>query len=167
MNISDSLKKFLNYTKQDINNNDWNKVFNLTNILNVRDYYNFLNLIKMASIDPLPYIKYIPEAYFKDSDIKKYKVPNNIKNIYHNAFCRSKIEKIYFPTSLIYIATNAFKDCNNLKEIIYEGTVEELDKRLEINNLNNDVIFNIGIKCKDGIMEYYKKNDSWFKKVTR
>ena len=48
-------------------------------------------------------------------------MPNNLTVISECAFCGcSSLDIITIPSSIEYIDTSAFKDCYNLKEIIFE-----------------------------------------------
>jgi hypothetical protein len=61
-------------------------------------------------------------------------IPNDVTSIDSNSFSHSKtLTKITIPDSVTYIGMGAFLWCENLKEIIFEGTIaqwEEIDCRL-------------------------------------
>lgn len=109
-------------------------------------------ILLRAGINPLPYISYVPFAFLRHTFIEgSFTVPGNcidlgsrafyscslseiiieegVETISSLAFARSyKLEKIKFPSTLHTLDNVLFVGCDNLKEIIYNGTYEDFQK---------------------------------------
>lgn len=84
----------------------------------------FTELLYKAGIDPLNYMKEIPEFFGYETNFKSFSIPNNIKSIGRMAFaeCKSLI-KVDFSKNLEYINDRAFLNCEALTEIILPDSI--------------------------------------------
>lgn len=73
-----------------------------------------------AGIDPIIYLKCIPQAYLDSSSITTMDIPENIQAIEAGAFFASKLNEIYIPKSIEYIESHAFDFCIFLKSVKFE-----------------------------------------------
>lgn len=105
-----------------------------------------------AGINPLPYLPFVPYAFLRLTELDgSFIVPGNCIDVSSRAFyncnlseiifeegvmsiealacARSdNLEKVYIPSSMLNLGNVIFVGCNNLKEIIYNGTYEEFQK---------------------------------------
>ena len=105
-----------------------------------------------AGINPLPYLPLVPFGFLRDTTLEgSFIIPGNCIDVISRAFyncslseivfeegvmsigalacARSdKLEKVYIPSSMLNLGTVIFIGCDNLKEIIYNGTYEEFQK---------------------------------------
>lgn len=105
-----------------------------------------------AEINPLPYLPFVPYAFLRGTELRgSFIVPGNCIDVGSRAFyncnlssiifeegimsiealacARSdKLEKVYIPNSMLNLGHVIFVGCDNLKEIIYNGTYEEFQK---------------------------------------
>ena len=72
-------------------------------------------------------VKTIGDEAFCSAQIKEIKLPVGLQYIERSAFRGSKLERIVIPASVKKIDIWAFKDCNNLAEIIVEGAHTEIE----------------------------------------
>lgn len=59
---------------------------------------------------------------------KKVFIPNNVTKIQEKAFWNTQIEELHIPISVTFIDYFAFKKCVGLKNVYYDGSVEQFDK---------------------------------------
>lgn len=109
-------------------------------------------ILLKAGINPLHYIPYVPYAFLRETKLEgSFIVPGNcidigsrafyscslseiiieagVETISTLAFARSdKLEKVYIPSTLHTLNNGLFIGCNNLKEIVYNGTYEDFQK---------------------------------------
>ena len=95
-----------------------------------------------------------PAGFYMDRYLKKIKLPSSIKQINIRAFSMSPLEEIEIPDSVVYIMTNAFKQCNSLvtanipasivtsqywstRDSDYNGWFEQCANLVTINGLAN------------------------------
>lgn len=98
MNITPYLKTFLNRedVKDLLNNNEFTKLYEAC-AYSDRTYLTVI--LKEAGVNPLPYLKYIPENF----------ITNN-----------PDIESIKIPAQCDYIGEEAFGMCSNLTKLLFE-----------------------------------------------
>lgn len=156
-------EKFIKNNTNLINNNDWEELYDKISdeskgMFTPAQVSEFTLTMLQCGIDPLKYLDYIPNYYLCRVDetwegkefTKEFIIPNNIKNINAYAFKENWIlEKITIPKSIESIDRDAFTDCENLKEIIYLGTVEDwyniCEEAYTFYNIGTDIIY-----CTDG-----------------
>lgn len=121
-------------------------------------------MIKKAKINPLSKVKKFLIKYFRnDYSLTFYKIPKNIEVIYIYIYtfvgCRN-LEKIIIPTSVKNILSGAFYRCDSLKEVIYEGTQEELNW-INISEYENNRLLTAEVQCSNGKMKYNYWSELW------
>lgn len=97
-------------------------------------------------VDVLWCIDNIPDYFLTNTDIQHTYVPDKAEIIGKEAFrdCRD-LTSITIPNTLIQIKESAFKNCVNLKKIIYKGTREEFD-RMVVDN-DNEAFKKAEVQC--------------------
>ncbi len=105
------------------------------------------------------------EAFYGCSSVTSFTLPNNVKHIGYLAFQLCCFTEIRLPASIERVEARAFIQCPYLKDIIYDGTMEEwnaLNKAYGwnatyykydgaiISNLNTFI--NYTIHCTDGVI---------------
>ena len=149
-----------------INSNDWDYIYNSTDReLSVNYLWqhpdmeddiiaDFTLMMLDAKIDPLKYLKNVPEAYLREcSTIDYFDIPDHIERIDACAFyyC-ANLTIVSIPESVKVIEYDAFSECPNLIEIRYGGTMDEWSKikgATEMNAFSN-ISENCIIYCTDG-----------------
>ena len=179
MILNDRLRKFIAENKYLINNYKFKEIYNKIytsigygeNDFQEEDVGTLTQLFYNIGLDPLKYLKKIPNDYLAGSDLTTLNIPKNITSIGYEAFDGSNITSIIIPDSVTKIGFAAFRD-SALKEIVlgkglkrieakafyridepelkisYNGTVDEL-KNIKVES-DNDDLFGVKIKCTDG-----------------
>ncbi len=82
----------------------------------------FLNAFELreVSFEAGSKITVLPYMAFSSSFIKRITLPENLETIGSTAFWQSTVESIVIPRTVTRIYEKAFKDCPNLKEVIFE-----------------------------------------------
>ena len=174
INITQELLRLLRSTKfqELLNKNDFDAIYaaaDATTRLG-QDISDLTWLLLESGIDPLRYMKHIPEWFLCNNDIKSFTVPDNIKSIGDYAFYScSSLKSIYvgnnvahigymafygcyslvsitIPRSVTSISDMAFYSCNSLKKIIYRGTIEGWKHIKKAETFERSVV----IHCSDG-----------------
>ena len=134
-----------------------------------------------AGINPLLYLPYVPFGFLRDTTLEgSFTIPGNCIDVGSRAFYKcslseiiieegvmsidglacarsDKLEKIYIPSSMLNLGNGIFVGCNNMREVVYDGTYEDF-KKLYINTSNPHPWFgtiatlastNCILKCKD------------------
>ena len=78
--------------------------------------YTIVNNEKIAS-----------QAYYKNSDLKEYTIPEGIREIGEFAFARSGLTAVSIPEGVTSIGYGAFYHCDNLGDITVPSTVTEIE----------------------------------------
>lgn len=105
-----------------------------------------------AGINPLPYLPFVPFGFLRDTTLEgSLTIPGNCIDIasraFYNcslseviieegvisiggfAFARSdKLKKVYIPNSVRNLEHLIFSGCNNMQEVVYDGTYAEFEK---------------------------------------
>lgn len=105
-----------------------------------------------AGINPLPYLPYVPFGFLRNTNLEgSFIIPGNcidvISRSFYNcslseiiieegvmsigdfAYARSnKLEKVYIPSSMLNLGHGIFAGCNNMREVIYDGTYAEFSR---------------------------------------
>ena len=153
MEISERLKIFLQKHKEDIDDNNFEEIYNDDNIF-MDDYFTMTKLFFSIGINPLKYMSFVPAFYMEDfKDLEEIEIPEGIKEIGKEAFygC-TNLKKVYLPSTLQVIESAAFGDCDYLTNVYFNGTTEQWS-RLPIEENNDNLCF-ANIHCIDG--EFFK-----------
>ncbi len=67
------------------------------------------------------------QAYYRDSQLENYRIPEGIKKIGEFAFARSGLVSITIPEGVTTIGYGAFYHCDNLEEIGIPSSVTEIE----------------------------------------
>ncbi len=111
-------------------------VFEKTGIINI-DLSN-------TKLDEIPY-----RTFAFTLSLQECKLPSLVTKIGEEAFCASHIPSLYIPASVRFIGNRAFTGAKQLKEIFYEGTLEQWNgiKKYETWCLESTLEV---VHCKDG-----------------
>lgn len=114
------LAEFILTHKEEINENDFTKVYEDANKLldHPASPGKLTEIFLDAGISPLSYVETVPKRYLNASNITSIEIPNNIKSIGDLAFsdCR-RLESITIPNSVMKIGKWALSDCVSLTSI--------------------------------------------------
>ena len=133
INIYPSTKKLITEFANEIDNNEWEKIYRSDMYAKmdaeVKSQFNYL--MYQAGIDPLnsdKSLNYIPSYYLYNTDIREINIPDHIIAIGHGAFedCTS-LGEIILPKKLIDIASYAFYCCTSLTDINIPFYVSEIN----------------------------------------
>lgn len=85
------------------------------------------DLLIYLKLDPLKSntMTYIPSYFMFHSEQEEIEIPEGVDRIYQWGMAYAAIETLTIPKSVIQIDEEAFYRCENLKEIIYLGTMDE------------------------------------------
>jgi hypothetical protein len=82
-------------------------------------------------------------TFYNCTNLKNINVPDNISNIGVSAFEESGLRKIEIPNSVKTIEENAFKSCNYLNDVYYDGEAEEWSKIIV--GINNEPLLEANV----------------------
>ena len=166
---------FTEFVEQNIDlvdNDDFQELFHQAGLrgfgLRLRELFDDLD------IDYIHKWTYIPTHAYSYSLIKYINIPKNITAIAEYAFMQCQVEmvqaayssvthirqkafaycdtleEIWLPKTLKYIGALAFKGCNRLKKIVYEGTLDNwVTNVIKDANWKDDHV-QILVQCLDG-----------------
>ena len=84
-------------------------------------------LLYTSDVDPLPYMKEIPDRFLWDGNITKIEIPNNIEAIGYSAFRECEhLTGVAIPDGVKSIGESAFRDCTNLTSVVIGNGVIEI-----------------------------------------
>lgn len=128
--IIDELSKFIKAHVNDINNNNFAKVYEDTNdsltpcLLTSKLTELFLD----AGLEPLEYMQAIPANYLAYSKLTSITIPENITSIGRCAFSGCDgLTNITIPDSVTSIGSAAFENCSGLTSIVIPDSVISID----------------------------------------
>ena len=118
------LAEFIKNYKTEINNNDFTEVYKGAHNSLSHKWYDNNALCKLteifldAGIEPLKYMREVPEDYLIHSAITSVEIPDNVKSIGNNAFrfCE-RLKSVTIPDSVTYIGDSAFTYCYYLTSV--------------------------------------------------
>ena len=171
MEISNTLRKFLQENAELLNGNKFDEFFiNADKMLNItygrgydKDYSDLIHLLQMAGIDPLPYMSFVPPYFFINrSRMTSIKLPEGIAKLYVESFAECfDLKEIELLSTLQVINTGAFHDQNKLEKIIYRGTKDQW-RSVNVFYRKNNNLFRCGVMCADGFIKYFQdEDDNW------
>ena len=128
--IIDEISKFIKAHVNEINNNNFAKVYEDTNdsltpcLLTSKLTELFLD----AGLEPLEYMQAVPANYLAYSKLTSITIPENITSIGRCAFsgCDS-LTSITIPDSVTSIGSAAFENCSGLTSIVIPDSVTSID----------------------------------------
>ncbi len=110
---------------------------------------------KLADNDGFVIVNGICFGFYGQS--KNVNIPDGVSVIGEEAFIRSSIETIVFPSTLKEIACGAFADCQALKEVHFPASLKTIDNYAfqDCISLSNEIVFPeslalIGVNCFSG-----------------
>lgn len=124
----DFVEKYIN----DIDANNWKKVYDMANIELDEVSVGFLTEMFLDSgIHPLLWMEDIPSNFLNQTmKIKSIFIPDSIYWIGNKAFYGSRLEDLDLSNTIVQgIGAEAFKDCNNLEKIIFSNKLMRIDVR--------------------------------------
>ena len=128
--IIDELSKFIKAHVNEINNNNFAKVYEDTNdsltpcLLTSKLTELFLD----AGLEPLEYMQAIPANYLAYSKLTSITIPENITSIGRCAFSGCDgLMNITIPDSVTSIGSAAFENCSGLTSIVIPDSVTSID----------------------------------------
>lgn len=130
--MTDELKNFILKNLGLINQNtkeSWEKIYEKINYPLENIAKDFTQIILTSGInEPAKILGYIPGHYLYKSNIKNYKIPENVTSIRDWAFynCESSTS-VLIPISVTYIGCRAFSACDSLTSIQIPDSVATID----------------------------------------
>ena len=128
--IIDELSKFIKAHVNEINNNNFAKVYEDTNdsltpcLLTSKLTELFLD----AGLEPLEYMQAVPANYLAYSKLTSITIPENITSIGRCAFSGCDgLTSITIPDSVTSIGSAAFEHCSGLTSIVIPDSVTSID----------------------------------------
>lgn len=120
--MTTELRNFIETHEQDINNHNWNNVYD--DILDDDLTGEFTSCLLDIGIDPAKEMQVLPRSYLYGSQITDYVVPKNIEIIESGAFWNcAKLKNIVFKGDLKSVKNSAFNYCFQLENVIFQGNV--------------------------------------------
>lgn len=157
----DLLLEFIDQNEELINEQRFDELFDHGNIILLNGYQvRYLQeMLNSEGINPLLSMKAIPTNYYFQSELKTIGIPGNINYIYAYAFDQAEVEELVLANPDIKIENRAFRLCDKIKKIYYNGTGEqwatsELDKHLIIDPAHKVIV----ICLKDNEVFHYPQD---------
>ena len=125
------LSEFIKTHVVEINNNDFTEVYrDAERVVRTDDIGRLTDLFVDAEINPLLYVKNIPEYYMCCSSQTRIKIPENIVKIGDSAFYKCTIlMSVTIPESVTSIGREAFHCCNGLTSITIPDSVTSIGEQ--------------------------------------
>lgn len=121
----------------------------------------FYNAEKLEQISLPDSIDYIGETVFANCNLRKIKLPKNLKVLHKNTFSWNyNLEEVIIDRNIQKISIHPFYECISLSSVKYLGTIDEF------NNITKDISWADirgkmksihQVECIDGIWEANKK----------
>ena len=124
----DFIEKYIN----DIDANNWKKVYDLANIELDEVSVGYLTEMFLDSgINPLLWMEAIPNNFLNSTmKIKSIFIPDNIYQIRRRAFYNSRLEDLDLSNTIVQsIEPEAFQYCHSLEKIIFSNKLMRIDVR--------------------------------------
>ena len=126
------LAEFIKAHVDEINENNFTKVYedlvdDLDSELEEREIGKFTDMLIDAGINPLMYMKTIPQYYMSGSSQTSIEIPEHIQSIDFDAFDSCKgLKSITIPDSVKKIDNCAFLECTGLTSVIIGDGVKSI-----------------------------------------
>ena len=97
------------------------------------DYNHFIvstltDLLYDSGVDPLPYLKKVPDYFAWELPIKSIKIPEGITTIGSYAFSDcAELTEIRLPNTVRFVRDSAFQRATNLRKIEFSNQLESLE----------------------------------------
>ena len=149
------LAEFIKAHVDEINENNFTKVYedlvdDLDSEEEEREIGKFTDMLIDAGINPLMYMKTIPQYYMSGSSQTSIEIPEHIQSIDFDAFDSCKgLKSITIPDSVTSIDVQAFLGCDRLRNITFNGTIAQWKAIDQIWCWPDDMEYCI-IHCTDG-----------------
>lgn len=86
------------------------------------------DLLYDSGVDPLPYLKEVPDYFAWELPIKSVKIPEGITIIGSYAFSDcAELTEIYLPDTVKFVRDSAFQRAANLRKIKFSDQLENLE----------------------------------------
>ena len=157
----ENLSIIIKILSKEINDNNWEEVykfFEKNSPLRFNKYVAytgiFTEMMEDVGINPLLYMKSIPQYYARGNQIKSIYIPDNIISIQSRAFenC-TELKEVSLPKGLRNISSNAFFGCESLNRLTFRGTKEETETISFLGNWRNNSAIK-EIECTDGVIKF-------------
>lgn len=147
-NIDAYTRNFLKQHSEEINNNDFNLIYNEWLLSAAR----LTNILFSAGINPLDYLTTIPPGFARGlKNITTAKILEGTDKINAEAFLQCwNLKYLYLPHSIKQIGVRAFINCP-LVEVEYNGTIHDF-KNIDLYFTSFDE--NVVIQCTDDKIVY-------------
>ena len=153
--MTTGVKNFIEEHIELIESENFKKLDDKASIQTSDDGYSkgeLYEVLLRAGINPLPYLPLVPFGFLRNTALEgSFTVPGNCIDVISRAFyncnlseiifeegvmsigalacARSeKLEKVYIPSTVLNLGNNIFVGCNNMREVIYNGTYEDFKK---------------------------------------
>lgn len=158
MNILATLKKLIQDHQDEINNNEFDNLYADWDGVTC----DLTDVLLQSGIDPLETLGWVPDYYATDLKIiKDVKLNDDVVEVGDQAFAICiNLEHLFIPESVKEIGDWCFYGCKKLKEVAYDGTLEEL-KQVHMHQLSFES--NVKFICKDGEITFIELVNYWIK----
>lgn len=86
------------------------------------------DLLYDSGVDPLPYLKEVPDYFAWELPIKSVNIPEGITTIGSYAFSDcTELTEIYLPNTVRFVRNSAFQSATNLRKIEFSDQLESLE----------------------------------------
>ena len=165
MEISENLTSFLYEHKTAINSCEFSTIYDdLINNYYPSDVSvrSVTDVFLAAGIYPIKHMTYVPSHYLNRCRITseaKFEIPDHITRIGIRAFCDCELKEIAVPEGVTKIARSAFSQNPNMQKIWLPSTLEQLNGYLFLGNHNmKEIIYNGTVEQWENI----DKHSHWF-----
>lgn len=153
--MTTGVKNFIEENIELIESDNFKKLDDIASMQTSENGYSkgeLYEVLLRAGINPLPYLPLVPFGFLRDTTLEgSFIIPGNCIDVISRAFyncslseiiieegvmsigalacARSdKLEKVYIPSSMLNLGNGIFVGCNNMREVVYDGTYEDFKK---------------------------------------